>query len=177
MNPSGANMSVWVGEQAVCIKIAGRANFAISVDFKTLVTRLAQQGHRRFVLELSDCVLMDSTFLGVLARLGMNFALPQNGSPAGKIELLNANARVTDLLDNLGVAHLFATVTGTCENVASLAPVASGGDPDRKDFARTSLEAHQTLMELNPANVAKFKDVARFLAEDLKRMEEEKSRA
>jgi hypothetical protein len=32
------------------------------------------------------------------------------------------------------------------------------------------LEAHRTLMNVNPGNVAKFKDVTQFLAEDLKRM-------
>lgn len=39
-------------------------------------------------------------------------------------------------------------------------------------MARTSLEAHQTLMKINPANIPKFKDVAEFLAEDLKKLEE-----
>ena len=39
------------------------------------------------------------------------------------------------------------------------------------DIARTSLAAHELLMALHPANVDKFKDVAEFLAEDLKRLE------
>ena len=43
----------------------------------------------------------------------------------------------------------------------------------RAEISRTCLEAHQTLMGLNPANVAKFKDVAQFLAEDVKRLEAE----
>ena len=38
-------------------------------------------------------------------------------------------------------------------------------------MTRNCLEAHETLMEINPANVNKFKDVTRFLAEDLKRQE------
>jgi hypothetical protein len=39
------------------------------------------------------------------------------------------------------------------------------------EVARTCLEAHRTLMELNPGNAQKFKDVAQFLAEDVKRLE------
>ena len=46
--------------------------------------------------------------------------------------------------------------------------------PDREEVQRTCLEAHETLMEINPNNVPRFKDVARFLAEDLKKMEEAK---
>jgi hypothetical protein len=33
------------------------------------------------------------------------------------------------------------------------------------------LEAHQTLMAVNPENVIRFKDVTLFLAEDLKSLE------
>ena len=38
-------------------------------------------------------------------------------------------------------------------------------------MTRTSLEAHQTLIDANPENEAKFKEVTRFLEEDLKRQE------
>jgi len=40
--------------------------------------------------------------------------------------------------------------------------------PTHEQITRTSLEAHQTLMTVNPDNVARFKDVTQFLAEDLK---------
>jgi hypothetical protein len=45
------------------------------------------------------------------------------------------------------------------------------GSHDHKEISRTCLEAHQTLMRINPDNIAKFKDVAQFLAEDLKKTE------
>jgi hypothetical protein len=43
--------------------------------------------------------------------------------------------------------------------------------PSPTDLSRNCLEAHQTLMNINPANVPKFKDVAQFLEEDLKKKE------
>jgi len=36
-------------------------------------------------------------------------------------------------------------------------------------LTEASLEAHKLLMEVNPDNVPKFKDVAQFLAEDMER--------
>jgi hypothetical protein len=42
---------------------------------------------------------------------------------------------------------------------------------DRKEMSRHCLEAHRVLMEIKPENVVKFKDVAQFLAEDLKKPE------
>jgi hypothetical protein len=44
-------------------------------------------------------------------------------------------------------------------------------NPSHEQIARTSLEAHETLMAMNPENVARFKDVTQFLAEDLKSIE------
>ena len=100
-----------VGKDFACLKIAGRANFSFSPDFKTLLTELNQKGYNRFVIDLSECMLMDSTFLGVLAGFGIK--LNQAGAPDQRgIELLNANARVTELLENLGALHLFKSTSG-----------------------------------------------------------------
>jgi len=169
-----SNLLVWVGNRDVCIKIAGRASFNSSVDFKLLVNSLLQKGFSHFILDLTDCLLMDSTFLGVLAGLGLKFGTARNGNVDPSMELLNPNPRIIDLLENLGVSHLFQVSKGaepTTENMASLDPMSS--NPDRKEVSRTCLEAHETLMEINPANISKFKDVAQFLAEDLKKMDEE----
>ncbi len=166
-----ANLSVLVGKNFVCIKIAGRANFASSPDFKTLLRELAQKGFGHFIIDLSECVLMDSTFLGVLAGFGIK--LNPQGAPAERgIELHNATPRVSDLLENLGAAHLFKLTSGPMQLPADVKTCTPESiNPSHEQIARTSLEAHQTLMAMNPENVARFKDVTQFLAEDLKNIE------
>ena len=168
---SSANLSVLVGKNFACIKICGRANFSCSPDFKTLLNELAQKGFRHFIIDLGECVLMDSTFLGVLAGFGMK--LNPHGAPAERgIELHNATARVSELLENLGTAHLFKTTTGPLQLPADVkTSTPESIHPTHEQIARTSLEAHQTLMAMNPENVARFKDVTQFLAEDLKSLE------
>src|SRR6202142_1610143 len=105
MSTSSAKLPVFVGKDFVFLKIEGRANFTFSPDFKTLLTELGQKGYHRFVIDLSECVLMDSTFLGVLAGFGIK--LNPTGLPdQGGIELLNATERVRELLENLGAVHL-----------------------------------------------------------------------
>jgi len=91
---SSAQLSVLVGKNFVAVKIAGRANFAFSPDFKTLLNELAEKGYRHFIIDLSNCVLMDSTFLGVLAGIGLRLN-PKGVSPERGIELLNANERIS----------------------------------------------------------------------------------
>jgi anti-sigma B factor antagonist len=162
-----ASLSVLVGKNFACVKIAGRANFCSSPDFKTLLAELVQKGYGHFIIELSECVLMDSTFLGTLAQFGLKLN-STNGAAQPGIELFNANVRVIELLENLGALPLFKTGSGKLElplDVKSCTPESI--HPTHEQIARTSLEAHQTLMTMNPENEARFKDVTQFLAEDL----------
>ena len=142
-----------------------------SPEFKTLLGELSRKGYHHFIVDLSECTLMDSTFLGVLAGFGLRTGA--DGSPAKcDIELANPNARVFELLENLGVLPLFKITTGALslpENVTPATPAASSPSP--ADIKRTCLEAHQALMECNEGNVARFKDVTKFLAEDLQNLE------
>jgi anti-anti-sigma factor len=168
---TSANLSVLVGKDFVCVKISGRANFTTSPDFKTLLNELAQKGFHHFIIDLSECMLMDSTFLGVLAGFGMK--LNSSGAPAERgIELFNATARVSELLENLGAAQLFKMTSGDLNLPGSVqTSTPESTNPSHEQITRTSLEAHETLMAMNPENVARFKNVAQFLAEDLKNLE------
>jgi anti-sigma B factor antagonist len=169
MSTAAAKLLVLVGEQFACIKLVGRANFSSSIDFKTLLNELQQRGFRYYVLELSECLLMDSTFLGVLAGFGLKMSRNAQAEPA--IELLNPNARISELLENLGVLHLFKLTHGPLAIPETAhAETPAPATPTREEVKRACLEAHRTLMEINPANVAKFKEVTQFLAEDLKRL-------
>jgi anti-sigma B factor antagonist len=171
MSTVSAKLLVLVGKEFACVKISGRANFSFSPDFKVLLTGLADKGYGHFIIDLSECVLMDSTFLGVLAGFGMKMDQPGAADQHG-IELYNPNARITELLENLGALPLFKTVTGPLQlpgDVQTCTPESI--NPTHEQITRTSLEAHQTLMAVNPDNVARFKDVTQFLAEDLKTLE------
>jgi anti-sigma B factor antagonist len=171
MSIPSARMLVSVGETFACVRIVGRANFTSSIDAKTLFDQLLQRGYGWFVLDLTDCVLMDSTFLGVLAGLGLKLNHPEAEKSQRILELFNPNARILELLENLGVLQLFKITEGEIRfpemaNPRELAP----SQPTREEVKRTCLEAHKTLMEINPENVSRFKELAQFLAEDLKKL-------
>lgn len=162
---------VAVLEQSAFVKVIGRANVASSVKFKTLVSELRDRGITNFVLDLGECATMDSTFLGVLAGLVVKLADGQESARPVSMELLNPNARVSDLLENLGVVHLFKIITGANPVEAALQPTTEdASSPSKTEISKTCLEAHQLLMALNPENIPKFKDVTLFLAEDLKKL-------
>jgi hypothetical protein len=83
-------------------------------------------------------------------------------------ELVNASPRVFELIDNLGVAHLFK-ITQLDLSAETFKAVEPAQGVSRDEITRTCLEAHETLMALNSANIPKFKDVTHFFAENLKK--------
>ena len=165
MEQPATTLSVCVRGNAACVKIAGRANFTSSPDFKRLMHQLREDGCESIVLDLTGCVLMDSTFLGVLARIGRE-SESGNGRPACRVELFNPTERVVELLDNLGVMGLFHVVH-QAPDLGRFEPVQSG-NASRVELNRTCLEAHQTLMDTSPENERRFKDAAEFFRKNLK---------
>jgi anti-anti-sigma regulatory factor len=162
---------VAVFDQTVCIKINGRADFTSSLDLKKLIGELWQRGYDHFVFELRDCRTMDSTFLGLLSGIGLRFSGGKSVQLGTPLELLNPNPRIAETLENLGVVGLFAIRTCDEPLADGFEPLAHAPDNTQVELTRTCLEAHETLMSIKPENVEKFKDVAQFLADDLKRLE------
>jgi anti-sigma B factor antagonist len=169
MGTGNCKLLVARGEGSALIKISGRATFICSADFKTLVYRLRDHGCRRFVLDLTDCQIMDSTFLGILARFGLT--LSSQTEPVGSVQVVNPSERIMGLLENLGVEHLFEVINGVPPAAEGATDLELANCSDKRKVTQISLEAHQTLSQLSPENAARFKDVIRFLAEDLKNQE------
>ena len=113
---------------------------------------------------------MDSTFLGMMAGIGLNLAKTPSGDHAPGVMLLNPKPRITELLENLGIIHLFK-IAQCAEPLKETFDPMQAGEKSRLDVSRICLEAHRTLMDVNPENIPKFKDVTKFLAEDLKKIE------
>jgi anti-sigma B factor antagonist len=170
MNESSAKLMVAVCDRVVFIKINGRGDFNLSLDLRKLFDELRQRGYHRFVLELCDCVMMDSTFSGLLSGVASKFA--EVGAPPGSsLELVNPSPRIAESLESLGVIHLFKIIHCAETRGVKYEALAETADKSKAELTRNCLEAHRILMGLDPKNVQKFKAVEEFLAEDLKRLE------
>ena len=149
------------------------ALFYINVGLVGLFFTRLLQGDR-VALDLSECALMDSTFLGVLAGLGLKLSGGNGDQGRHGVELFNPNPRITELLETLGVLHLFTITQGDPTPAESTQALERApANPSKAEVTRTCLEAHETLMALSPENAARFKDVTQFLAEGLKKAKTE----
>ena len=164
-NGSATTLSVCVRDHAACVRVAGRANFASSVDFKRLIQQLQEHGCDEIILDLRECRLMDSTFLGVLAGIGSRCDEARARGHACVLELFRPSDRVTELLDNLGVLTLF-TIINEAPSFDGFQPVKEG-ETTKVELNRTCYEAHERLMKTSAENERRFKDATEFFKKNL----------
>ena len=149
------------------IKVNGRATFECAPPLRSLAKELENVVFKKIDVDLSACTGMDSTFMGILAMLGLR---------AKKIDavmtIFNAGDLNKSLLFGLGLKKLFTFSEGEI----SLDPQGgtSQDGADRIASARTVLEAHKTLMDVDEENVRKFEKVVDFVQKDLDRLNDKK---
>lgn len=146
----------------------GKGSFLNSSGVKEFAKEMIDRGRREFVIDLKNCPVMDSTFMGTMAGI----ALRMRELGEGHLHVVNLNERNRDLLSNLGLDQLFAM--DLCPLAASaapdqkpMAPASSPAAGDPTEQAKTMLAAHEALVEAAPENLSKFKDVLEFLKQDL----------
>lgn len=155
------------------IRVTGRANCTLAAEFLSLVQELRNAGRTRYSLDLRDCALMDSSFLGMLAGLEQDLGTGNLQSGAFALELMNPSKRVADLIRSLGLDEFFKLTEGGVEFPDQWIPVPpSSTQTSRINCSKISLEAHEVIVQLNPDNEEKFRDVVKFLKEDITRLEE-----
>lgn len=150
-------MQVGVAGPTVWVRVAGRGSFQNSTGLKDFAAEMTKRGHRDFIVDLQDCELMDSTFMGTLAGIALRLG------PQGTLRVVRPNERCRSVLHNLGLDRVFAVE----DNLPALPPDAdlreAEGQPPRDTRRETIIEAHENLVAANPDNAVRFKDVIEFL--------------
>ncbi len=168
MSAATSQILVWVESPRACVRVVGRAAVEGARQFKVLIQRLESQGIHQFCVDLGECRIMDSTFSGVLAALASDPVASPRGPGDARFTLINPNARVRDLLDNLGVLPLVRVIEGTTLRMpdGGVEEISAPTSP-KSETTRCCLEAHQFLMDLKPENRQRFAEVTRLLEAQL----------
>ncbi|HBA82633.1 MAG TPA: hypothetical protein DCZ95_00935 [Verrucomicrobia bacterium] len=169
---------VAVHDRTAYVHVQGRGSFKVSTGLKQFGMAAIDSRCQRIILDMTECIGMDSTFMGVLAGLAFHI----RKMAGGDIVLINLSPRTRGLLGTLGLDQIIKPfMTGDmpeefkrdAELVDKMFALDLGETTDRST-AETMLEAHETLIELAPDNLPKFKDVLTFLRQDLKKMDANK---
>ena len=171
--PSTDRALVALKDRDAFVRIEGRGSFKVSSALKQFADDCMQREIQRMLLDMTACIGMDSTFMGVLAGV----ATRMKRANGGVVILYNLSPRTRGLLATLGLDQIIqafeagATPTDMIprdsDNLAPLQPSES-----QLERAQTMLEAHEKLCEINPDNLPKFKDVLTYRREDVQKKSE-----
>lgn len=152
---SGAAFYVKQGNTYV-LKLSGDVRYTMGCALGDFLNGLfARADYDDIVVDLTDAHSIDSTSLGLLARIA-NFSRQHF---ARKTTLLSTNPDVNQILDNLGFYEIF-NIRDTGETIsATLRQLAIPEHCDKDTLTQIVYEAHRTLSELNPANRETFQGV------------------
>ena len=159
-------------KECAFVRVLKRGSFKTSPALKKFGTSAIEKGCKELVVDMEDCLSMDSTFMGVIA--GLAFRLQRESG--GETALINLSPKTSALLETLGLSRLVKMyLTGALtddlnERLAHLAGFSQldTSRTDRKVTAETMLAAHEDLVKVSPENLPKFQDVLAYLKADLK---------
>ena len=156
-----SSIQVGVSGPAVWVRVEGKGSFLNSGNFKQFAREMVDRGYREFVIDLHDCAMMDSTFMGTMAGLALR--LKELGQ--GHLRVVHCGERSRQLLSGLGLDQLFQISSNGARapECDALAATTMG----KKEQASEMLAAHEALCEAAPENILLFKDVLEYLKQDL----------
>jgi len=161
-----SSIQVGVNGPTVWVRVEGKGSFLNSGNLKEFAREMLDRGYREFVMDLADCAMMDSTFMGTMASVALR--LKELGR--GHLHVIHCGNRSRELLSGLGLDQIF-DIHGDgsgAPQCKTLERASDGSREDRKQQqAQTMLEAHEALCQAAPENFFRFKDVLDYLKQDL----------
>ena len=160
-----SSIQVGVNGDAVWVKVEGKGSFLNSGNLKEFTREMVNRGYREFVVDLENCAMMDSTFMGTMA--GVALRLKELGH--GHLHVVHCGERSRSLLTGLGLDQIFGihangSAAPQCE---ILKRDGANGAEQKKQVNADMLDAHEALCEAVPQNLSRFKDVLEYLKQDL----------
>jgi anti-anti-sigma regulatory factor len=149
------------------VKVEGRGSFLNSGNLKEFAREVLDRGYREFVVDLADCPMMDSTFMGTLATVALR--LRELGK--GHLKVVHCGNRCQELLSGLRLDQIFDIRANGPKppeyGALERPPRVQSPRDEKREQIETMLEAHEALCEAAPENILRFKDVLDFLRQDL----------
>ncbi len=149
-------------EGTYVLKLLGEVRVPLCASLDGFLERMFHDQKLSSVLiDLSETSLVDSTTLGLLAKIPVYLRQHARGKPV----ILSSNPDVTRILRSMGFEQIFVLL----EHVQPAdTPVVSmdelpADQQDQHDVTEKVIDAHRRLMAMNQANHLAFKDLVQAL--------------
>lgn len=142
---SGAHIVKFIGDV--------RCTLCAGVD-EYMEEMVAKPGFSRVFIDLSEAENLDSTALGLIAKVGI-LSKRQHPTPPS---IYATDSTINRLLDSMGLGTVFSIRDTCCECEDGLYEL-QARPCSENELHHTVVEAHRVLMGLNDRNRAEFKDL------------------
>jgi anti-anti-sigma regulatory factor len=161
------SVQVGVSGRTVWVKVDGKGSFLNSGNLKEFAREMLDRGYHEFVVDLANCPMMDSTFMGTMATVALR--LRELGQ--GHLHVVHCSNRCLELLSGLRLDQIFDVRANGASppecGAFERPPRIQSPANQKREQIETMMEAHEALSEAAPENVLRFKDVLDFLRQDL----------
>jgi len=137
-----------------------RAQSCISLD--KLLNKIEQQDNVvGAIVDLTETSFIDSTELGVLAKLGLKLKQVHNIQAV----MLSTNSDITTLANSMGLSQVFV-ILNYCGDPNVCTRALMEEHVTHQNMLNTVLDAHKTLMKLNQSNQNMFEPLVKQLQKE-----------
>ncbi len=151
-------------EDGVChICLTGRVTFTMSRRFDAYIEEMLEKGPADIVIDLRKTDHIDSTILGLLAKIARRYIAGSGRKPT----LLSTREDINVLLESMGFEAAFdirTSVDAVPFYLEDIPPLEKA-----VPMPETLLEAHTELMDLDERNVPRFSTTVDTLRDAVKR--------
>ncbi len=155
-------------DEVIYIKMVGNLKYSTSSGFDRFVDGLIDRGFGNLVIDLSEATYIDSTNLGLIAKL----AEKARNNEQKHVSIISTNEDINEILESVRFDRLFTIVEDMDEAARKLkgAEEQEIGDADtsEKEDLQMLLQAHKALMNAHEENRPQFKDVVELLEKEVK---------
>lgn len=138
------------------LRFEGDVRVTLSGSFDHYMERILVDGSLDSVLvDLTNAIAIDSTSLGVLAKLSIKLQKERGRLPT----LVCQSADILRVLNNIGFDDVFAIVDGDFQSDQNLTELPMANDMSEDVLRGRVIEAHRVLMAMNTQNESTFKDL------------------
>ena len=143
------------------LKFTGDIRYTMSCSLDQFLERLFEEDDfDEIAIDLTGVTGIDSTNLGLLAKVANQM---RRRSPA-RPSLHSTNPDVNQVLLSMGLEDVFELCFDTdCRHCPKTTRLLAIGEPGKEEMARTMLDAHCVLSDLNEDNRREFRQVVGIL--------------
>ena len=149
-------------DNACVLKLVGAIMYNIGPGFDRFIEDVIHKSDiDAFTIDLTETSYIDSTNLGLLAKLPKYSSHHVSTPPV----MISNQDSINEVLDNVGFTKIFTIVNCYDEDLPTLQEIPRT-ETNERSLSQTVLKAHRELVDLNKPNKDRFTDVVEYLERD-----------